>query len=185
MNEYNYVDNGVARKIKNTNLISYQDYFEAGKKYLEHLQKSVYSAIVFDYDKTIHNKHKKTETEEKIRNYINYLLEKDITICVATGNGEYIASNLREYFEEKHHSKIVVGYYNGGIISTLDKNIKINNDTMDTPLDFQRVKSFYEKEIPRDCIHEEGLWCEQNPYELNFYPIDENTGAYYFNKLKN
>ena len=178
-----YINNGVKRKIKHcTRSMSTADYYAAGEHYIKHIQEEKYTAIVVDFDKTIHNKHINTETEIQIRTFLNYLLENGITIGVATGNGEYITEKLRGYFNKKYHSKIIIGFYNGGVITPLDKDFIIDGNTT-IPLDFELVKDFFKAEIPDGYIHEEGLWIERNPYELNFYTINDND-EYYLDLLK-
>ena len=180
----NYVEYGISRKRKGKSAKTYHCYSEAGLKYFKHIQESNYSAIVFDFDQTIHNKHIVTKVENNIRQFLRHLLENGIIIGIATGNGTYITKTLRDYFDKEYYDKVVVGYYNGGIICSLDKTIESTFSDLDIPLDFKLVKSFYEKQIPKDYIHEEGLYCEQNPYELNFYPTGKNNSDYYFNQLK-
>lgn len=150
--------------------------------YYTAIHAQVFKAIIFDYDLTIHNKHKQLAVENEIFHIINWLLSNNIIIGIATGNGEYIADEIRKKIDPAYHPNVIVGYYNGGLILPLNSDILFSDLQLTIPLDFQKIIRYVKDNIPRELICTDGI-DDNNPFQLNFYS-DIDEGQAYIKALK-
>lgn len=182
LTSFSVVD-AVKRKINiaGTTILT-QHYYDAAVQYYSSLKDHPFRAIVFDYDLTIHNKHTHTTTEERIFSILNNLLSKGIIIGIATGNGEYIAGEIRDKVHPQYWSNIIMGYYNGGFIISLDSNTVFSDLQEEIPFDFQKIKDFLFTSIPKGKVCADGIE-DNNPFQLNFFS-DEKGGLTYVEQIK-
>lgn len=76
--------------------------------------------IVFDYDGTLCDKRKRYDPlEEDIVNSLNELANTGTIIGIATGRGPSAGVALRKVFPCKIWRNIIIGYYNGAIVTNL------------------------------------------------------------------
>ena len=179
----NIIKSAVKEKMSTQLPFSLKDYQQAAREYYYRICNKNYRALVIDYDNTIHNKHEKVLIESSIRQFLNEMLGKGIIIGIATGNGEFIQEELREYFDYQYHAAILVGYYNCGIISSLDKEIRQSSGMNKIPLEFRLVKKYFYENGFDEYIISEGFESD-NPYELNFFSESGNIGVGYLKRLK-
>ena len=177
------MDDAIKEKLLSKTPLSREEYRKAGKTYFDRMSCETFKALVLDFDRTIHNKYEETKVEDEIKQFLNEMLAHGIMIGISTGNGEYITEDLKRYFDQQYHSEILIGYYNCGIITSLDKEIRIPSDESLVPMDFSLVKQFFFGEALDQYIIAEGLESN-NPYELNFYSDLGNEGAKYLDLLK-
>lgn len=173
----------VQQKIRTEARFSLADYLRSAKEYYYSISTRDFKALVVDFDNTIHNKRERMMVEADIKQFLNEMLRKGIIIGIATGNGEYITEDLREYFDSKYHSAILVGYYNCGIITSLDKDVKPLFGFEKVPLEFRLLKKYYYDNNMDEFIIAEGFESN-NPYELNFFTEAGDIGVYNLNRLK-
>lgn len=95
-----------------------------GQSRLDALLSACFSGIVLDYDGTI------VATEDRLAppsaaivEELVRLADAGIDIAIATGRGGSSGEMLRQVLPERLHANIVVGYYNGAYIRTLDVDI--------------------------------------------------------------
>lgn len=157
-------------------------YYYAAKSYCNSLKSQIFRGIVFDYDLTLHNKHQFTETEEDLFTILNMCLANNIQVGIATGNGEYIAKDIRSKIHQTYWGNVIMGYYNGGFIIPLDCNITFSNVHTEIPGDFEKTIMFLSNSIPKGKICADGIE-QKNPFQLNFYS-DEDDGEFYIGLLQ-
>lgn len=94
---------------------------EAAGTYKRRLKKAVFRGVILDYDGTI------VETKFRWKLPIDAMSEQLIRIVnsscklgIATGRGVSARKDLRAIIEKKHWSEVIIGYYNGADVSTLD-----------------------------------------------------------------
>ena len=179
----NLINFSVQQKMRTNSQFSLTEYLRAARDYYDGICSRKYRALVIDYDNTIHNKRERLQVEVDIRKILNEMLRNGIIIGVATGNGEYIQEELREYFDYTYHSSIVIGYYNCGIITSLDKDTKLPSGNLEIPMEFRLLKRYYYENGLDAYIISEGFE-DDNPYELNFYSEAGEIGVAYLEKLK-
>mgnify|MGYP004592013443 FL=1 len=124
-----------------------------------------FRGIVFDYDGTLHNKENYTSTEREIYIKINEFLEKGIIIGIATGRGKSVRKELQEVIKEAYWGKVVIAYYNGGCLGTLDDNSIPNKKEKEFPKAFKDIEDYMNKNISEGIITVDGM-DERNPYQL-------------------
>ncbi len=139
-----------------------------------------FSSIVFDFDLTVHNKAFHSTIEDDIFQLINLLLKNDIKIGIATGNGEYVAEEIKKRINPEFWHKVIIGYYNGGLILPLDSTITYYDLDIDIPYDFKKLIDFINLNIPSGVLVTEGI-KEENPFQINFF--SEKKDHLYIDKV--
>jgi HAD superfamily hydrolase (TIGR01484 family) len=88
--------------------------------FLTQFQNKSFPGIIFDYDGTLcDNAERFTRPKPEIATALNKLLSKGILIGIATGRGRSVQRSLLEVINEKFQSRIIVGNYNGALVSKL------------------------------------------------------------------
>jgi haloacid dehalogenase-like hydrolase len=83
--------------------------------------KAKIAGIVFDYDGTLCDPRKRFEhLSDEVAVSLSRILEGGLAIGIATGRGPSAGIALRKCIPEKFWASIVIGYYNGAIITRLD-----------------------------------------------------------------
>lgn len=89
------------------------------------LRKATFRGLVLDYDGTIVTNEGRFDPPEKpVLDELERLLEQGMRIAIATGRGGSAGESLREKLPVKFHRDILVGYYNGGDIRSLDIDLR-------------------------------------------------------------
>ncbi len=79
------------------------------------------AGVAFDYDGTLCDPRKRFDPlSEEVAVSLSRLLEEGLAIGIATGRGPSAGIALRNCIPEKFWASIIVGYYNGAIITRLD-----------------------------------------------------------------
>lgn len=138
------------------------------------IQNHIFRGIVFDYDGTLHNKENCTSTEKAIYIKLNELLEKGIKIGIATGRGKSVRKELQKVIKEAYWDQVVIAYYNGGCIGTLDDDSKPNKKEKVFPKEFKEIEIYVNKNIPKDIVTVDGME-EKNPYQLTIIKSDKES----------
>lgn len=80
-----------------------------------------FCSLVLDYDGTLCGKQDRfTGVRPRIAVQLNRILAAGIWIGIATGRGRSVKQDLRSFVLRRLWGKVLVGYYNGGDIGTLD-----------------------------------------------------------------
>ncbi|RSU47355.1 hypothetical protein BRX43_14105 [Sphingomonas sp. S-NIH.Pt15_0812] len=96
----------------------------AARGRLDSLRDAEFDAIVLDYDGTLVDTERRLDAPDtKIVDELVRLAEAGIRIGIATGRGGSAGEMLRKVLPDHLHRDVVIGYYNGGHLRTLDVDI--------------------------------------------------------------
>lgn len=97
------------------------------QKRLTKFAKVRFRGLVLDYDGTIvSTQDRLAPPDSNLVDQLQRLLDDGVHIAIATGRGGSAGEMLRGVLPTRYHSRIVMGYYNGGHIRTLDTNIALD-----------------------------------------------------------
>ena len=106
-------------------LAAHVDVVEEHAKMLGRLGKAAFRGLVLDYDGTI------VTTEGRygppaleVISELTRLLKSDLKMGIATGRGGSAGERLRDVLPVEDHASIIVGYYNGSYVRSLDVDIR-------------------------------------------------------------
>ena len=86
---------------------------------------AVFAGLVLDYDGTIVSIEGRFDPPAaEIVGELNRLLGEDVPLAIATGRGGSAGEQLREVLSPAHQANILMGYYNGAYIRSLDVDIR-------------------------------------------------------------
>ncbi|WP_067984794.1 hypothetical protein [Neptuniibacter pectenicola] len=126
----------VRRKTSQIHQFNDAEWLKAYKQFNKNLTNQDIGAIVFDYDGTlVDSRYRRYPPSAELCSELVRLLDLGIKIGFATGRGKSIREALQDssIIPEKYWSDILVGYYNGSDLSTLDDNNAPNRDTKTCP----------------------------------------------------
>lgn len=104
-----------------------QSWSDALSTFRRRIESARYYAVVFDYDGTLCNRDGRfLPLSKDISSELTRLLEADIYIGVATGRGKSVRTSLQAALPKTLWSRVLVGYYNGGDLATLDEDDRPN-----------------------------------------------------------
>lgn len=149
----------------------------AAAEYHELLSNNRFSGIVFDYDGTLHNKGRKSTLEQNIFEKINYLLSNNVKIGIATGRGKSVRNELQKVIAEDYWKEVVIAYYNGGCLGTLEDMQCPNKKAKCVPQEFLSLFDYILKIKLPDSIEVEGV-DDKNPYQLTIMLNDQHMWPY-------
>jgi hydroxymethylpyrimidine pyrophosphatase-like HAD family hydrolase len=109
------------------------------------LREATFRGLILDYDGTIVSAAGRFHPPTKpVVGELERLLIGDMRIAIATGRGGSAGETLREALPAKFHPDILVGYYNGADMRTLDVDIRTS------------------PAVPAAAIMEVGKWLDEN-----------------------
>jgi len=89
---------------------------------IERLNRSRFAGFVFDYDGTLCEPDARFEPlSALIADSLNRLLRRGAIIGIATGRGGSAAEGVRAAVREEFWDKVLIGFYNGAVICSLDE----------------------------------------------------------------
>lgn len=138
----------------------------AYQKFVYRLENQRFGAVVFDYDGTLCDSGDRfVGASQTIGRECGQLLEKGITIGVATGRGKSVRDDLQKIIPKEYWSQILVGYYNGSDIGVLNDNSHPNkNIDMDPTLESISFALKNHQLLSRIAN------CECRPKQITFEP---------------
>lgn len=93
-------------------------------QFLRNLKNTPFAGIVFDYDGTLCDPPERFEQpKDAIAKAINTLLYEGIPVGIASGRGGSVQESLRRVIDKKYWDRILIGNYNGMVISPLINNL--------------------------------------------------------------
>lgn len=113
------LNRSVFRKLRDFDSKLKSHYEIAFKRFKELIENTIFDEIVFDYDSTISAEGTNHEIEDEIFLIINSMLASQIPVKIATGRGKSVRVELRKKIPRQYWNRVVIGYYNGGIIGEL------------------------------------------------------------------
>ncbi|WP_152461856.1 HAD family hydrolase [Roseivivax sp. THAF30] len=111
----------LARKGVNTLGADTEAWFEHYSNSINFLRDASIQGLVMDYDGTLSDDRDrfKVGLRPKVSEELNRLLEGGLPVGIATGRGPSAGVSLRSSIKRELWGRVLVGYYNGGIISSL------------------------------------------------------------------
>lgn len=95
----------------------------ARESFVKELRSQSFSAVVLDHDGTLcASHHKGKQLSEGLAQELTRLLRASVGVGIATGRGKSVREELRRSLPKQLWPKVLVGYYNGGDLGTLDDN---------------------------------------------------------------
>ena len=101
------------------------DFPAAYAEFRHRLANTTFHGLVLDYDGTVVTHEGRFKPpESRLLAELERLLEDGTLIGIATGRGGSVGEDLRASLPRKHHESVLIGYYNGSYIRTLDVDIR-------------------------------------------------------------
>lgn len=116
--------------------VLFQKYEKEAEDFWHTLTRTKWSALVFDYDGTLHWKGKEeSEVERHIFSLLNELLSYGVVIGIATGRGKSVRQEMQKKIETQYWNMVGIGYYNGAVGGWLgDDSMPANKEPIDEQL---------------------------------------------------
>ncbi|ACB73841.1 sucrose-6F-phosphate phosphohydrolase [Opitutus terrae] len=97
----------------------------AGDTFSRRLEQTEFGAVVTDFDGTMiaPGQSGAANLSVPVATFLTSLLRRKVVLYFATGRGDSIAHILRRSLDKKFHSRILVGYYNGGLTQALSDGV--------------------------------------------------------------
>jgi hypothetical protein len=109
------------RDVERMHTAELRQWAKAAQHFHARLTASTFRAIVFDYDGTLVDTRDRFQpVTDKVASALNRLLENGISLGIATGRGKSVRVELRKCVSKAHWPNVLVGYYNGAEIATLE-----------------------------------------------------------------
>jgi hydroxymethylpyrimidine pyrophosphatase-like HAD family hydrolase len=97
----------------------------AYREVLARLENASFGGLVLDYDGTVvATDHRFEPPTAAMVEQLAHLLDEGLRLGIATGRGGSAGEDLRKVLPERHHSQIVMGYYNGAHVALLSEDIR-------------------------------------------------------------
>lgn len=94
----------------------------ASRAYAIRLAHAQFKGVVCDFDGTLCRTENRFDgIDEQVTEVLSALLRQGLKLAIATGRGDSLYTNLRLAFNSELHSSILIGYYNGTYLATLDQ----------------------------------------------------------------
>lgn len=94
----------------------------AGRAYANHMVNANFKGLVSDFDGTLCRTENRFDgMAPELVAELTAFLRQGFKLAIATGRGQSLHEKLRAVFAEDLHSAILVGYYSGSYIESLDK----------------------------------------------------------------
>lgn len=98
-------------------------WISAHKSFSDRLKKTKFGIIVFDYDGTLCRPQDRfNPLSQEITQHLNSILKSGFIIGVVTGRGQSARKELQAAINPKLWDNVIMGYYNGADIGTLEDN---------------------------------------------------------------
>jgi hydroxymethylpyrimidine pyrophosphatase-like HAD family hydrolase len=122
--------------------------------FVEKLNVTAFSMIVFDYDGTLSCSDKSNrfsnQLENRVRDAIEAILKNNIKVAIVTGRGKSIIEILKNSINKSLHNLVTVGLYNGMIFNELSKienlesleNAPLDNHLQELKHELERLNPF-------------------------------------------
>lgn len=150
-------------------------------RFVRELETARYGAIILDYDGTIcEPANRYNGVSPEVGALLTDLLKEGIIVGIATGRGRSVRSDLQRVIPQSFWSHVLIGYYNGSDIGSLNEN---NHPNKDLDMDPQ-LASFLE--VIKN--HEQLIGIaksECRPKQISFEPIDTLPLFELMNSLRN
>lgn len=124
------------------------DWWTICRRGIDHLASAKITGVVFDYDGTLCETHRRYEPlPTDVTDALRKLLKQGALLGIATGRGGSAAERMRETIPEPYWDRVLVGYYNGAVIAPLSESLAPSSADSVNP-DFARLEEGL-RTIPR------------------------------------
>ncbi|GBD86112.1 hypothetical protein BMS3Abin03_00021 [bacterium BMS3Abin03] len=92
-------------------------------EFVNKLRKAKFGAVILDYDGTIcSTKNRYTGLSKQLSQELIKIVRAGFTLGIATGRGQSVRNVLQQTIPSDYFKNVMIGYYNGSDISTLNDN---------------------------------------------------------------
>lgn len=130
----------------------WNQYQAAAEKFLYSLQTKDWRCLIFDYDGTLHWKGEISAVEKEIFEYLNFYLQNDCKVAIATGRGKSVREELQKRISSKVWENIAIGYYNGAVCGWLENDNMPQLDRESEPELMELYEELRKDEILKSCF---------------------------------
>ena len=132
--------NAISRKQLNTRFSGDENGFflwkNAYKNFIDKINNTEFRGLFLDYDGTLCSADERfVPPRNEIIERLNFFLSKNILIGIVTGRGKSVRLELQKFIDRKHWNNVIIGYYNGAQMSTLDINSMPLTENIDNLFD--------------------------------------------------
>lgn len=175
----------IIRKVKITSILEldqkelkfWESRFES---FYKHLRNTPFGIVIFDYDGTLCSADDRYKgLALGIKSELLRLLDNKITIGIATGRGKSVKKELQSFIPYSLQSNVIIGYYNGTMIGSLDdENIPDTNISTDILLKkFENEASYLKRIFP-------SLQLDLRPLQLTISSISKSNFKRIISQIK-
>lgn len=94
----------------------------AAQAYIDRMNSARLKAVICDFDGTLcRTENRFGPIDDAVVGQVSKLIRQGLIFAIATGRGDSLYAELRKSFPADLHARIMVGYYNGSFIATLDQ----------------------------------------------------------------
>ncbi len=154
---------------------------KACRSFVQNLQKVRFGAVVFDYDGTLcDSANRFTGAPPIIGRELIKLLKHGSIIGIATGRGKSVRPHVQKIIPRAYWSKVLIGYYNGSDIGSLDDNSHPNKSLDTDPI----LESFISVLKKQEYLNQIASYrCR--PRQISFDPIESYSLGEVMHSLEN
>lgn len=128
--------NAIMRKLGGLHFMEDDHILNAWKNaydtFIKKINKVEFRGFFLDYDGTLCSSEERfTPPRKEIADKLNFFLSNNILVGIVTGRGKSVREELQKLIKSDYWDKVIIGYYNGAQIATLENNsmpIKENTD---------------------------------------------------------
>jgi hydroxymethylpyrimidine pyrophosphatase-like HAD family hydrolase len=147
---------------------------KAYRKYIQRIEQTTLGAVVFDYDGTLCDPNERySGLHNEIGQELVRLLRGGVVLGIATGRGKSVRTDLQRLIPKKHWEKVLIGYYNGSDIASLDDP---NHPDKTSPLHTSL-------QLIKDSLESHQQFCRLAKYEFRPKQITVEPGNAAFWKM--
>lgn len=111
-----------------------EEWRAAYRRWADAIEQTEFSSVALDYDGTLCEAHERAGRPRAfVARALRTMLADGVRLGIATGRGDSVLEALRKTVPREHHPDVVVGLYNGAVVSSLE-------DVQDRLADAQRAK---------------------------------------------
>jgi hydroxymethylpyrimidine pyrophosphatase-like HAD family hydrolase len=135
-------------------------------QYIEKMESTTFGSLVFDYDGTLCDaKERYCGPSHEISSMLNYLLERKVTIGIATGRGKSVRTDLQKIIQKKYWNNVVIGYHNGSDIALLNNDNHPNLNQKGS----NEIKKLYDFIVEQDKLSSIAE-IKKRPHQISIGP---------------
>lgn len=125
---------------------------DAYEKFRKKINSTKFRGIFLDYDGTLCSAEERfIPPRLEIIEKLNFFLSQGIIIGIVTGRGQSVRVELQKFIEKKYWKNVIIGYYNGAQISSLENtSMPVKNNS--EPLFHEIEKALIEEPLVSEYI---------------------------------